>query len=235
MSIIEYIEEAIQNGKSVTIKYEKYGGELSTRTLSDIHYSDEFGEEYIEGFCHLRNERRTFKISRIREVDGIKAITYTGAIGKNKSAYNPNLSNSISRPATTAELNKLFDSPRSNLSNSRPQLNDSTTTPSNYSSGKRNTYSSTHKTNKSEGCYIATMVYGDYNHPQVMVLRRYRDEYLLKSFCGRCFVKIYYYLSPKVVRILHNKKRVNIFIRWWLDRHIRKLRKENEGVDLSTK
>ena len=178
MSIIEYIEEAIQNGKSVTIKYEKYGGELSTRTLSDIHYSDEFGEEYIEGFCHLRNERRTFKISRIREVDGIKA----------------------------------------------------TTTPSNYSSGKRNTYSSTHKTNKSEGCYIATMVYGDYNHPQVMVLRRYRDEYLLKSFCGRCFVKIYYYLSPKVVRILHNKKRVNIFIRWWLDRHIRKLRKENEGA-----
>ena len=210
MSIIEYIEEAIQNGKSVTIKYEKYGGELSTRTLSDIHYSDEFGEEYIEGFCHLGNERRTFKISRIREVDGIKAITYTGAIGKNKSAYNPN------------------------LSNSRPQLNNTTTTPSNYSSGKRNTYSSTHKTNKSEGCYIATMVYGDYNHPQVMVLRRYRDEYLLKSFCGRCFVKIYYYLSPKVVRILHNKKRVNIFIRWWLDRHIRKLRKENEG-GLSTK
>ena len=210
MSIIEYIEEAIQNGKSVTIKYEKYGGELSTRTLSDIHYSDEFGEEYIEGFCHLRNERRTFKISRIREVDGIKAITYTGAIGKNKSAYNPN------------------------LSTSRPQLNNTTTTPSNYSSGKRNTYSSTHKTNKSEGCYIATMVYGDYNHPQVMVLRRYRDEYLLKSFCGRCFVKIYYYLSPKVVRILHNKKRVNIFIRWWLDRHIRKLRKENEG-GLSTK
>ena len=210
MSIIEYIEEAIQNGKSVTIKYEQYGGELSTRTLSDIHYSDEFGEEYIEGFCHLRNERRTFKISRIREVDGIKAITYTGAIGKNKSAYNPN------------------------LSNSRPQLNNTTTTPSNYSSGKRNTYSSTHKTNKSEGCYIATMVYGDYNHPQVMVLRRYRDEYLLKSFCGRCFVKIYYYLSPKVVRILHNKKRVNIFIRWWLDRHIRKLRKENEG-GLSTK
>lgn len=210
MSIIEYIEEAIQNGKSVTIKYEKYGGELSTRTLSDIHYSDEFGEEYIEGFCHLRNERRTFKISRIREVDGINAITYTGAIGKNKSAYNPN------------------------LSNSRPQLNNTTTTPSNYSSGKRNTYSLTHKTNKSEGCYIATMVYGDYNHPQVMVLRRYRDEYLLKSFCGRCFVKIYYYLSPKVVRILHNKKRVNIFIRWWLDRHIRKLRKENEG-GLSTK
>ena len=29
---------------------------------------------------------------------------------------------------------------------------------------------------KKVGCYIATMVYGDYNHPQVLVLRRFRDE-----------------------------------------------------------
>lgn len=231
MSIIEYIEEAIQNGKSVTIKYEKYGGELSTRTLSDIHYSDEFGEEYIEGFCHLRNERRTFKISRIREVDGIKAITYTSAIGKNKSAYNPNVfSTNTSAQSTSYREN----SPRTNSSFNRTQPNNPISTPSNHNSN-RTTYSSTHKTNKSEGCYIATMVYGDYNHPQVMVLRRYRDEYLLKSFWGRCFVKIYYYLSPKAARILHNKKRVNVFIKWWLDRHIRKLRKENEGADLSTK
>lgn len=231
MSIIEYIEEAIQNGKSVTIKYEKYGGELSTRTLSDIHYSDEFGEEYIEGFCHLRNERRTFKISRIREVDGIKAITYTGAIGKYKSAYNPNVFST-----NTSAQSTLYreSSPRTNSSFNRTQPNNPISTPSNHSSNKT-TYSSTHKTNKSEGCYIATMVYGDYNHPQVMVLRQYRDEYLLKSFWGRCFVKIYYYLSPKAVRILHNKKRVNVFIKWWLDGHIKKLRKENGISEFSTK
>ena len=224
MSIIEYIEDAIQNGKSVTIKYEKYGGELSTRTLSDLHYSDEFGEEYIEGFCHLRNEKRTFKISRIREVDGIKAITYTNAIGKNKSAYNPNAFSA--KPLAQYALNRE-NPPSPNLSYSRPQPNNSTSTSSNYSNGTRNTYSSTQKTNKSEGCYIATMVYGDYNHPKVMVLRRYRDEHLLRSFWGRCFVKIYYYLSPKAVKILHNKKRINVFIRWCLDGCIkRKLIKE---------
>ena len=202
MSIIEYIEEAIQNGKSVTIKYEKYGGELSTRTLSDIHYSDEFGEEYIEGFCHLRNERRTFKISRIREVDGIKAITYTGAIGKNKSAYNPN------------------------LSNSRPQLNNTTTTPSNYSSGKRNTYSSTHKTNKSEGCYIATAVYGSYDAPEVMTLRRFRDETLRNSSFGRWFIRTYYRLSPPVAEKLKNAKRINAFVRSILDKWVERLNRK---------
>ncbi len=199
---------------------------MSTRKLSDIHYSDEFGEEYIEGFCHLRNERRTFKISRIREVDGIKAITYTGAIGKNKSAYNPNVfSTNTSAQSTSYREN----SSRTNSSFNRTQPNNPISTPSNHSSN-RTTYSSTHNTNKSEGCYIATMVYGDYNHPQVMVLRRYRDEYLLKSFGGRCFVKTYYYLSPKAVRILHNKKRVNVFIKWWLDRRIRKLKKRMRGL-----
>ncbi len=223
MNIIEYIEEAIQNGKSITIEYEKYGGELSTRTLSDIHYSDEFGEGYIEGFCHLRNERRTFKISRIREVDGIKAITYIGAIGKNKSAYSPNVFST--KPLVQSTINRM-NPPRQNLSCNSTQSNNSTSISSNHSSGKRNTYSSTHKTNKSEGCYIATMVYGDYNHPKVMVLRQYRDEQLLRSFWGCCFVKIYYYLSPIAVKLLHNKKRVNIFIKWWLDRYIkRKLKK----------
>lgn len=227
MSIIEYIEEAIQNGKSVTIKYEKYGGELSTRTLSDIHYSDEFGEDYIEGFCHLRNERRTFKISRIREVDGIKAITYTSIIGNNKSAYNPNVFST--KPFEQSAINK-GNPPKPNLSYSRALSNNSTSSPSNNSSGKRNTYTSTHKTNKSEGCYIATMVYGDYNHPKVMVLRRYRDEHLLRSFWGRCFVKIYYYLSPKAVKVLHNRKRINILIERWLDWYIKRKRgKENEG------
>jgi hypothetical protein len=41
--------------------------------------------------------------------------------------------------------------------------------------------SSSQSSSNSGGCYIATMVYGDYNHPQVMVLRDFRDEVLLHS------------------------------------------------------
>ncbi|MCM1500838.1 MAG: hypothetical protein NC124_20460, partial [Clostridium sp.] len=52
------------------------------------------------------------------------------------------------------------------------------------------------KANHKEGCYIATAVYGGYDHPKVMVLRRYRDEILKKSFWGRVFIKVYYSVSP---------------------------------------
>ena len=33
---------------------------------------------------------------------------------------------------------------------------------------------------KKGACYIATMVYGDYNHPKVVILREFRDLYLMK-------------------------------------------------------
>lgn len=47
-----------------------------------------------------------------------------------------------------------------------------------------------------EGCYIATAVYGSYEHPQVWKLRRFRDTYLAKSKVGRVFICSYYRVSP---------------------------------------
>ena len=57
----------------------------------------------------------------------------------------------------------------------------------------------TYKIPKSGGCYIATAVYGSYNCPQVWVLRRFRDQILLKTRVGSAFVKIYYCISPVLV------------------------------------
>lgn len=71
---------------------------------------------------------------------------------------------------------------------------------------------------RSEGCYIATMAYGDYDHPQVKILRRFRDEVLLKSNGGRLFVKFYYWVSPKMVTILSGHDTINLYIRRILDR-----------------
>lgn len=79
------------------------------------------------------------------------------------------------------------------------------------------------KANASSGCYIATMVYGDYSHPKVMILREFRDERLLNSFFGRCFIKIYYTTSPYIVTKLRNQTRINRVIRSVLDRLIRHL------------
>lgn len=50
------------------------------------------------------------------------------------------------------------------------------------------------------GCYIATAVYGSYDCPSVWTLRRFRDYTLAKSLFGRTFVKIYYAVSPTLVK-----------------------------------
>ena len=53
---------------------------------------------------------------------------------------------------------------------------------------------------KTGGCYIATCVYGSYDCPPVWTLRRYRDDTLAKSWYGRAFIRMYYAVSPSLVR-----------------------------------
>lgn len=76
-----------------------------------------------------------------------------------------------------------------------------------------------------EGCYIATMVYGSYEHSQVMVLRRFRDDVLQQNQFGRAFVRFYYRYSPTWVEHLKDKKWINNFIRTILDTFIKIYRK----------
>jgi len=86
----------------------------------------------------------------------------------------------------------------------------------NTSSGRSNAGSS-----GSSGCYIATMAYGDYDHPQVRILRQFRDEVLDKSVVGKWFITIYYQYSPILVQKLKNKKSINSIIRKVLNQFIK--------------
>ena len=72
----------------------------------------------------------------------------------------------------------------------------------------------------SGGCYIATMAYGDYDHPQVLELRRFRDEILQKSLFGRFFISCYYAVSPSLVEYLKHNHRINVLIKKILDNFI---------------
>jgi len=77
----------------------------------------------------------------------------------------------------------------------------------------------------SDGCYIATMAYGDYDHPQVMELRRFRDDFLSKTVIGRSFIKFYYRYSPSLVEKLKNRQSINLIIRKGLDQFIKAIKK----------
>ena len=75
--------------------------------------------------------------------------------------------------------------------------------------------------NKKNGCFIATATYDSYNSPEVLFLRKWRDDILLKSTTGRLLIKFYYKISPHIAKIikkslfLKNTSRLflNIFIK----------------------
>ncbi len=81
-------------------------------------------------------------------------------------------------------------------------------------------------TKKTGGCYVATCVYGSYDCPQVWILRRYRDYYLDEHWWGRLFIKVYYAISPKIVKVFGKTKWFNKINRTILNRKINKLFKK---------
>lgn len=63
------------------------------------------------------------------------------------------------------------------------------------------------------GCYIATMSYGSYNAPQVLILREFRDRFLDKFKAGRSFIAWYYRTSPPFVEKHRSKKWLHATLR----------------------
>jgi len=68
----------------------------------------------------------------------------------------------------------------------------------------------------SGGCFIATAAYRDYDHPNVKLLRKFRDRYLLTSSFGRMFVDMYYRHSPTLAKFVANRKSMEVLVRFTL-------------------
>jgi len=69
----------------------------------------------------------------------------------------------------------------------------------------------------SGGCYVATSIYGSYEAPEVLILRRWRDKNLARTATGRAFIRFYYAVSPALVRKVGNRRWFSIPTRKVLD------------------
>ena len=78
----------------------------------------------------------------------------------------------------------------------------------------------------SQGCYVATSVYGSYDCPEVWTLRRYRDEVLADTWYGRLFIRAYYALSPTAVELFGESAWFQDFFRTRLDQMVSALHAE---------
>ena len=85
------------------------------------------------------------------------------------------------------------------------------------------------ETNKKGGCYVATCVYGSYDCPEVWTLRRYRDDTLGSTWYGRAFIRVYYAISPTLVKWFGKTKWFKKMWQGKLDRMVKKL--NAEGIE----
>lgn len=81
----------------------------------------------------------------------------------------------------------------------------------------------------SNGCYVATAVYGSYDCPQVWTLRRFRDFTLAETWYGRAFIRTYYAISPTLVKWFGHTEWFKKMWKGKLDRMVANL--NAEGVE----
>lgn len=82
------------------------------------------------------------------------------------------------------------------------------------------------------GCFIATCAYGDFDHPDVMYLRLFRDMVLADHAAGRRFIRVYYRYGPYLAQAISPFPRVKWGVRTalaWLVRAMqtRHMRRRN--------
>ena len=94
-----------------------------------------------------------------------------------------------------------------------------------YETARRNSRRSSTSGNSSDGCYIATAVYGSYDCSEVWTLRRFRDEVLRASVLGRLFIRGYYAVSPGLARHLGSKPLFQKPVKMALDSFVSNLKK----------
>jgi hypothetical protein len=91
------------------------------------------------------------------------------------------------------------------------------------------TNSETPQESDSGSCFIATAVYYSYDSPEVIVLRKFRDDVLLKSKIGQMLVLLYYKISPYYARRIKKTGLFRNMIKYVIDIIVKYIRNRNKG------
>ena len=68
-------------------------------------------------------------------------------------------------------------------------------------------------TQKKNGCYVATEIYGSCYAPEVILLQSFKKQFLKKYFLGNIFVNCYYFVSPYLVLMSSKNKLFTIIFK----------------------
>jgi hypothetical protein len=75
------------------------------------------------------------------------------------------------------------------------------------------------------GCFVATVAYGDRNHPDVVLLRKFRDEVLTRSSAGRRFIDWSWRTGPYLARCIRQSPHLRYGSRWLISCLVSLIRK----------
>ena len=56
------------------------------------------------------------------------------------------------------------------------------------------------------GCFVATATFGNPFAPEVVTLRRFRDEVISQTALGRSLIRLYYFVSPFIATLVSRSK-----------------------------
>jgi hypothetical protein len=78
---------------------------------------------------------------------------------------------------------------------------------------RRTIHARNQKAIETSKCFVATAAFGDYDAPEVVILRRFRDESLCKTAMGRTFITVYCTLSPPLAAVISRSEVLRRFVR----------------------
>lgn len=80
------------------------------------------------------------------------------------------------------------------------------------------------KDDDDSSCFVATAAFGNPRHPDVVALRAFRDNHLVKTRLGRSFVRLYWIIGPKLAAVTRPKDLHAKAARFLLSRLVRLFR-----------